>query len=302
MSIVPFAGFDRNVQIDSGGVSIIATLEVGPRILFLGPTGGTNELKVYEKDKGAHDDGAYHSYGGHRLWVAPEDLVKTYAPDSVPPSYSDEGGRHTFETAVDPYGITKRVEIQAGENGSFRIRHTVTNRGTEPKVAAAWGITVMETGGEALIPQSPVIPHTDRLLPVRPIALWGYVRMSDSRYTWGDEVVRLRHDAAKGPTKIGSFVSQGIAAYANHGNTFVKRFAAVEGASYPDFGCNFETFAREDMLEVESLGPLMSLAPGGSTTLDETWYLLLNETPPTGDAECGEWFRGLELRCPFRPL
>ena len=31
-------------------------------------------------------------------------------------------------------------------------------------------------------------------------------------------------------------------------------------ATYPDLGCNFETFTNEEILEIESLGPLVTLA------------------------------------------
>ena len=54
---------------------------------------------------------------------------------------------------------------------------------------------------------------------------------------------------------------------------FIKRFAWIDGAEYPDSGMNFETFSNEDFLEVESLGPLVTLEPGGTTSHEETWSL-----------------------------
>jgi len=41
----------------------------------------------------------------------------------------------------------------------------------------------------------------------------------------------------------------------------VKCFQWIEGATYPDGGVNFETFSNEQMLEVETLGPLVTLKP-----------------------------------------
>ncbi|MGL4554687.1 MAG: hypothetical protein ACRC33_26270, partial [Gemmataceae bacterium] len=47
----------------------------------------------------------------------------------------------------------------------------------------------------------------------------------------------------------------------------------VEGAAYPDRGCNVETFTDADMLEMETLSPLVTLAPGEAVTHAEAWSL-----------------------------
>ena len=302
MPVVPFAGFSRALSIESGPVTAIATLEVGPRILFLGETGGANMFRVPDESTGRLDDGAYHGYGGHRLWTAPEDKVETYAPENAAPEHREENGTHTFAIPANAFGLAKSLAIAPSGGGGFQLRHTVRNEGDRVQRVAPWGITVMAPGGECVFPQAEYVAHTDRLLPVRPLVLWGYARMADPRFVWGDEVVRMRQDARRGPLKIGALVGQGIAVYANKGHTFVKRFGAVEGAEYPDMGCNFETFTREDMLEVESLAPLATLARGEVATLDETWYLLLNETPPAEEGACAAWLRALDERCPHSPL
>jgi len=54
---------------------------------------------------------------------------------------------------------------------------------------------------------------------------------------------------------------------------FIKTFDHAPGGHYPDGGCNFETFTNSEMLEVESLGELVTLQPGESTTHFENWYL-----------------------------
>ena len=302
MSIVPFAGFSEALSLVSGPVTAIATLEVGPRILFLGETGGVNLLKVSDMAGGRLDDGTYHGYGGHRLWVSPEDKVETYAPENSPPEYTFENGIHRFAIPANEFGIAKTLEIGVLGDGGFQLRHTIRNDGERVQRVAPWGITVMASGGACIFPQTEFLAHTEKLLPARPLVLWGYTKMGDSRLTWGDEIVRLRHDARLGPIKIGTMVEQGIAVYCNEGHTFVKRFGSDPLADYPDMGCNFETFTREDMLEVESLGPLQTLSQSESATLDETWYVLLNEVAPQPDRECAEWLRTLESRCPHRPI
>jgi len=53
----------------------------------------------------------------------------------------------------------------------------------------------------------------------------------------------------------------------------VKRFPYIEGATYPDCGCNFETYTAGDFMEVETLAPLTKLQPNESVTHIEQWYL-----------------------------
>lgn len=48
---------------------------------------------------------------------------------------------------------------------------------------------------------------------------------------------------------------------------FVKRCEAVAApAAYPDLGCTFERFTNADLLELETLGPLTTLAPAESVS------------------------------------
>ena len=62
-------------------------------------------------------------------------------------------------------------------------------------------------------------------------------------------------------------------AYLNSGVLFVKRFDYREGAVYPDLGTRYQTFSNEDMLEMETCGELVTLQPGESAELVETWEL-----------------------------
>ena len=54
---------------------------------------------------------------------------------------------------------------------------------------------------------------------------------------------------------------------------FVKSFDCIADALYPDGDVNFECYTNEEMLEVESLGPLVSLPPGETISRTEVWRL-----------------------------
>src|SRR5262249_57041006 len=75
------------------------------------------------------------------------------------------------------------------------------------------------------------------------------------------------------PTKLGIANKQGWCAYHLHGTLFLKRFAYEAGARYPDDGSNNELYAAGSFMELESLGPLQTVAPGASVEHVEHWSL-----------------------------
>lgn len=300
MEIVPFSGWERCARLTMRDLEMVVTLDVGPRIIRYGFVGGPNELVVHDKDAGHTGGDGFHSYGGHRLWIAPEEHAKTLQPDNDPVEVGEDGRFFLFRSRTDVNQLQKEIAVEADEEyGRYRLRHRIYNRGAFDVEFAPWAPTQMAPGGQCIVPSADYASHAERLLPARPLVLWSYTDMSDPRWSWKARVVRLTHDATLGPTKIGMQVEQGYAAYANHGNVFLKRFPFVQGARYPDFGCNFETFTREDMLEVESLGPLQTVAPGGYAELWESWYLVRGESPPADDGSCATWLGALAADRPL---
>lgn len=286
MEIVAYGGWERCARLVSGDLELLVTLDVGPRIIRFGFVGGPNELVEYEKDMGRTGGDEYRSYGGHRLWIAPEDEKLTYEPDNDPVIVSEEqDGWVRFESANPRFGRSRAIRLRFREQ-AVELEHIVTNLTETPAVLAPWCLTVMAPGGVCLFPMPDFKPHTEALLPAAPMVLWHYTRMADPRWTWGSRVGRLRHDPNLGPQKVGMFIRQGFAAYANHGNLFLKHFPST-GENYLDFGCNFETFTRQDMLEVESLGPVVMLGGGETVVHPETWYLGRGIEIPTDDEACG---------------
>jgi len=292
MEIVPFLGWTQNARIVSGDAELIVTLEVGPRVLHYGPVGGPNLFYVNQADAGSTAAADYRFYGGHRLWIGPEEPEKTMQPDNDPVDYSVEGDTHVFASRADKFHIRKTIRITPIPSHGFRVEHIIHNDGVYPSELAAWALSMCATGTVAF-PQAPFEAHTDRLLPTRPLVLWGYTKLGDPRWTWGDRVGRLRQDATGGPQKIGTYVSQGYSAAEVHGQLFLKRFGGPEGQTYPDLGCNFETFTNQQFIEMESLAPLTTIAPGGHTVHTETWYLVPNTTLAQDDSECAEQLAAL---------
>jgi hypothetical protein len=170
----------------------------------------------------------------------------------------------------------------------------VTNIGTRPTELAPWGPTVMAPGGMEIIPLPAKFNHPGHpsrakspadYAPNQELILWPYFDFADTRWSFGNRYIFLRQDVNKGPTKIGLAHRMGWVAYLNSGLLFVKRFDYREGAVYPDCGTRYQTFSNEDMLEMETVGELVTLAPGKSASLVESWELHGNVPPVHTEAD-----------------
>ena len=277
MTQIAYAGWPHCVRLTAGEIELIATTDVGPRIVRLAFVGGPNVFKEYPEQQGATGGEAWRIYGGHRLWHAPEAQPRTYAPDNGPVAAEWDGATLRLQQPMESStGIEKQIEITADADApGFCVRHRLVNRGLWDVTLAPWALSVMAPGGRLIAPQEPFRAHSDWLLPARPLVLWHYTDMSDPRWIWGRRYLQLRQDPSRAaPQKVGFLNRRGWAAYALQGLLFVKRYEALENAVYPDFGCNTEAFTNAEMLELETLGPLTRLAAGGGAVEHcERWSL-----------------------------
>ncbi len=273
---IAYGGWPNCLRLSNGVVELVATLDVGPRIIHFGFAGGENEFKEYRETLGATGGAEWRIYGGHRLWYAPEDPVRTYYPDNGPVAVEERGGFvRLVQTPETTTGVQKEIGLRLadGEAG-VEVVHRLWNTGGSPVELAPWALSVMAPGGTAIVPLPPRGSHEGNLLPVGGVVLWAYTDMADPRWTWGSRYVMLRQPAdAAGPQKAGFSATDGWAAYARDGRLFVKRFLYKEGAAYPDLGSAVELFANAEMLELETLGPLVRLAPCEAVEHAERWSL-----------------------------
>ena len=288
---INYGGWPNCLRISNGNVELVATTDVGPRLLRWGFVNGPNAFKEFEETSGRTGDDHWNSYGGHRLWLAPEDDPRSYYPDNEPVMWDRVG---------DALCLTAPVETTTGMQKEFYVTlhsteprativHRVTNWGTWPVEFAPWALSVMATGGTCVFPLPTRGGHPEFLLPASTLTLWRFTDMSDPRWTWGRKYILLRQDeTATTPQKVGSSVPDGWAAYINGGEMFLKRFRYEAKERYPDMGCNFETFTNADILEVETLGPLVTLEPGQSIEHVEEWSLHRDVPTPASDADVDE--------------
>lgn len=248
----------------------------GPRLVGLYLCGDERNFLAELPELGIEaPHGRYNLRGGHRLWVAPEDMEHTYLPDDLPPQIEVLSDGVRLTGLPHPLaGLQKRIEFRLDrERPVVTARHWIENRSAAAVELAPWAITQLPTGGVAYLPQHTHALDVDGLLPNRTLALWPYTSLADPRLALSGRVWQVR--AAGGEhVKIGYLNLVGWIAYVRDGRVFVKRQDAEApgpNLALPDMGVNAEVYTDQHMIELETLGPLVTLLPGQSVQHDEIW-------------------------------
>jgi hypothetical protein len=258
-------------------VELIVTTDIGPRIVRYAFRGQENILGEAADTVITTELGDWKPWAGHRLWVAPEDKPRSYAPDNSSLRFTilNERSIRLIQAADAITRIAKEMTVTLAESGTgVTINHTLRNENTHALQMAAWAITIMNPGGEAIVPAEPYRSWDEYLLPARALVLWHYTDLSDPRWKFGKDFSSLKTDAAlPRPQKIGVTNKQKWCGYLREGTLFLKHFDYLSERTYPDFGCNNEVYTAGAYIEVESLGPLTNVAPGEAIKHTERWQL-----------------------------
>jgi hypothetical protein len=275
-----FKGWPNSYRITNGEVELIVPSDIGPRIMRYAFVGGPNFFKEFAEALGKSGEPAWVARGGHRIWAAPEDAVRTYATDNGPVHIEIKGDVLEVTEPVERLtGLEKQIVVKLSPQGTgVEVLHRIKNAGSHPLDLAPWALTMMAQGGVGIHGFPPRGKHPEVLYPTNPLVMWAFSNLSDHRWRYTRKYLMLHQDPANAePTKLGSFNKNTWAAYSLNGGLFIKRYDAQDSPkNYPDFGCSFETYTDADFLELETLGPLHHLKPGASLEHVEHWTLHKN--------------------------
>ncbi len=283
---VAYKGWPNCFRLSNGRIELIVTTDVGPRIIHLSTHDGENIFKLYDELAGQTGGENWVNYGGHRLWHAPEDPVRTYYPDNTAVSFEQNGNSIHFIKQIEPQnGFQKEIEITLHtEKPEATVTHRLINHNLWAVEAAPWALSVMREGGQGFLLHPPRQSHSDCLIPLSSLILWAYTDLGDGRYTFTPRITRLQQQpGAEKPQKIGIQTAEGWCGYHIGNQLFLKQIKPDPHANYPDLGSRMELFTDATMLEVETLGPLTTIQPGQAIEHDERWVLLDNISDPLDD-------------------
>jgi hypothetical protein len=287
---VNYLNSSKNIRLSNGTVELIIPTDYGPRIMRYAFAGSGEDDNVFATLPGPTlktDLGEWYIRGGHRLWHAPEGLPRSYEPDNGPIQVEMDGSTvKLIQPTEKTTQIQKEIWVTLDPQGTHvTVTHKLTNKGLFTVDMACWALSAMNKGGMGIFPQEPYKSHDEELQPARPMVLWAYTNLADPRWKWGKSLFTLQQDVNnKEAQKVGIQNRQGWAAFAHNGTLFVKRFPFDKTRTYPDFGCNNETFTNDAFLELETLGPMERVDPGQSITHTENWWLFKDVNLGRGEA------------------
>lgn len=276
---VSYGGWPNCLRIFNEDVELIATTDVGPRVIRYGFIGGQNMFKEFDDQLGQCGEATWRPRGGHRVWLAPEVVPDTYAPDNSPVRVTRHGdGVELTQPVEAETGLEKSLDVRLLAGG-VEVRHRIKNVASKARTMAPWALSMMAPGGVGIARFPPRGTHPEDLPPTNPLVMWAFTDLGDPRWTFTRKYMALRQDAKnEAPQKLGLFNEHTVAAYLLGSNLFVKRYHADPAKTYPDFGASYETFTNASFLELETLGPLEHVAPGARVEHVEHWTLHRNVT------------------------
>src|SRR3954463_7861815 len=117
---IEYLGLNDCLEITNGEARLVIPTTFGPRVLFYGLDGGDNVFGWHPGAAVETDLGTWKPYGGHRLWVAPENMPVSYAPDNDVVEYGTDGELSvTLSQAADPrVGFRKEMKVTLDAAGS----------------------------------------------------------------------------------------------------------------------------------------------------------------------------------------
>lgn len=250
----------------------------GPRIAFLGKTGGENIL-YWQKDGVIRDE--YRLMGGHRVWLTrpmADESEDTYLSDNAPCRVEFLPNGLVATAPAHPFSRLERgMKIEWLGEGDYKVTNFVKNTGTLIYSGGVWSPTCIRPDGKVIeIPLGEDDVTWDIVKIVVPRVFAGNeVRLDDPQVTFEGntmvvtpmgEVCKRCVKAPKGRVSM-RWDEQGI--------RFTKHAPYVRHAGYPLGGCNLAVFVGKDnwMAELESFGAEQEIMPNQTIENTEYWRL-----------------------------
>ncbi len=277
-----YKDYGHCIHLTNGVIELVATVDVGPRIVRYGYVDGVNILNdnqnafdpvtddEYEKYFGKGKQ--FNNYGGHRLWLSPEYYPDMYYPDN------DQVEVEVFNNGIiltPPPQTENKVQLRMRitldpDDTNVTIEHTVVNYGDRVKECALWALTVAAKGGTEIIPLN---THDTGLLPNGKIELWPYTDLRTDNIYIGKKYVTIRQPQT-GRLKLGFELKKGNIYYVVDDTVFMKNYYPnYPTGNYPDGGVSYETYSCDFFTELETLSELKKIARSESLTHTERWSL-----------------------------
>lgn len=272
-------------RLRTSALEVVFPHAVGPRLVHLSRPGSKNLFAEMPEQLGQQGEKEWMIRGGHRLWIAPEDKPRTYEPDNDAIELKPSGTALELVQATGAHTrIQKTLRLEEVGQGSLKVTHRLRNANSWPVELAAWALSVMRHDSYVVLPMLPFRAHTEHLLPVSHLVLWGYTNLGHPAWQWRNGRLGVDVSKAAESQKVGLADYPGWMACWTPEGTFVKYSPTCPGSRYTDDGAMAEIYHCDWMVELETLSPLTMLEPQESLEHVEYWTVVPDLPKPDTDA------------------
>ena len=308
-----FAGWKGCVALTAGPYRLVVAPSIGGRIIDYSRN-GVGPIWINPAERGRVrplDPKAWHNYGGYKTWPAPQskwgwppDPLLDAAPANVTPWR--ENGRLVglrIEGKASPAAGIAFIKHVRMDPATGRVRLVQTMRAlpnaAQPSVRwGVWDITQVAAEGIVATPLNPRSRHRGGVYFYSPEAR----KSRQWKVQDGLLLIRNRNEVAK----YGADTNGGWMAWLRGRQAYVKRFPPMaRGEEYPDEYSTAQIYTNSAALpytEMEVAGPIKTLKPGQSTTLEEEWRLLPLPMTVRTEEDAVRAIRVLKRRGHLKPL
>ena len=287
---IEFFGYSGCIVLENGvGTRVVLCPQAGGRVLEYS-LNGVNALYLDPTQKGwRHKPGipTVEPCGG-RMDIGPECVLAPH-PDLWLGDWAGEitgEGKARLTSVRD--GVTGirlvREFSLASDSSRLVCEQRVTNESDKPVTCCHWSRTFAAGGGICLIPLTPGSRFPKSYLMYGPGSVM-YFKPDDPTIRIRDGFLEILGTPAN--PKLGMDSTAGWFCYLTRNDLmFVKRFPVYPNRVYGEMaGLTISIwYYKDEMCELEPIGPRETLAPGESAAFKEEWELLPYRFPKAQDA------------------
>ena len=275
---VDFFGYKQCLRLESGDVRLTVCPQAGGRVLEYAWR-GRNALSLVPSQQGwlyKPNEVPVDPCGG-RLDIGPERVITSH-PDLWWGDWTGEFTRdgHIRLTSVRDKATGIRLVREfalIGDSAVVRCEQRMINESDTPVSCCHWSRTLAVGGGIVLIPLTPDSRFPNSYIMYGPGPVMNY-RPEDPAIRIRDGFLEVLGTPAN--PKLGLDSSAGWFCYLMRNDLmFVKRFPVYPDRVYSEMaGLTISIwYFKNEMCELEPIGPRENLAPGASASYTEEWEL-----------------------------
>ncbi len=267
------------IEITTQAARMVVVTASGPRIAFFGRPDGEN-LLFWDRDDLSRGD--WKLMGGHRVWSArpmADESEDAYRPDNgaCRVEESEEDSLVITSARDDELAITRGFVISLEDESTVSVENFISNAGDMLYSASVWALTCTRPAADTTY-RIPLGDHSEwdcfNLVMFR---RWGGGHTSplnDPQIAFTEDELVLTPQGIETKRMLQAPAGLFTMRAPDRRVFFSKQVEYRSDASYP-LGCNLAFYVGPDnfMVEMESMGPEMTLKPGETVYSREVWKI-----------------------------